>query len=251
MGYVLDEGVWVKKASYKPKIKNASPEGPSCVKIDGSQDSILNSLLFEAQDIKQSLGAVVGDLHKCTELLGKLSADVSSLQAQISIIQKEGEKRKELKSISCNNQEDMRKSNQQKTKHPFQIWIHHSQGNQIIKEGKKGETPINYELPKEQADYQNQSATNQPRGISIINETEELASCGGLVALEWILPGTGGGFGILGGRLQTGEVGSSRNSTLSTVPPSSSSMRMLKDPPKDSTADDSQGVCKSSDAINY
>ncbi|MCD7465843.1 hypothetical protein HAX54_002020 [Datura stramonium] len=31
---------------------------------------------------------------------------------------------------------------------------------------KKGATPINY------ADYQNQSATNQPRGISIINEIE-------------------------------------------------------------------------------
>ncbi|MCD7465842.1 hypothetical protein HAX54_002019 [Datura stramonium] len=55
MGYVLDEGVWVKKASYKPKIKNASPEGPSGVKIDGSQDALLNSLLYEAQDIKQSL----------------------------------------------------------------------------------------------------------------------------------------------------------------------------------------------------
>ncbi|MCE2056086.1 hypothetical protein HAX54_044026, partial [Datura stramonium] len=90
MGYVLDEGIWVKKASYKPKIKQASPEGPSSVKIDGSQDAVLNSLMFKAQDIKQSLGAVVGGLHKCTELLGKLSADVSSLQAQISIIQKEG-----------------------------------------------------------------------------------------------------------------------------------------------------------------
>ncbi|MCD7472806.1 hypothetical protein HAX54_014172 [Datura stramonium] len=34
MGYVLDERVWVKKASYKPKIKHASPEGPNSVKID-------------------------------------------------------------------------------------------------------------------------------------------------------------------------------------------------------------------------
>ncbi|MCD7473462.1 hypothetical protein HAX54_015336, partial [Datura stramonium] len=82
----------VKKSIYKPKIKNASPESPSGVMIDGSQDVVLNSLLSETQDIKQSLGAVVGDLHKCTELLGKLSADVSGLQAQISIIQKEGVK---------------------------------------------------------------------------------------------------------------------------------------------------------------
>ncbi|MCE5166225.1 hypothetical protein HAX54_016035, partial [Datura stramonium] len=40
----------------------------------------------------QSLGAMVGDLHKCTKLLGNLSTDVSSLQAQISTIQKEGVK---------------------------------------------------------------------------------------------------------------------------------------------------------------
>lgn len=76
----------------------------------------------------------------------------------------------------------------------------------------------------------------------------ELASSRGIVALDGILPGTGGGFGIFVGRLQTGDVGSSKNSTLSAAP---SSMRMLKDPPKDSTAADSQEVCKSGDAINY
>ncbi|MCD9644332.1 hypothetical protein HAX54_032518 [Datura stramonium] len=37
---------------------------------------------------------------------------------------------------------------------------------------KKEATPISYQLAKEQADYQNQSATNQPRGISIISEIE-------------------------------------------------------------------------------
>ncbi|MCD9558479.1 hypothetical protein HAX54_015866 [Datura stramonium] len=42
--------------------------------------------------IKQSLGVVVGDLHKCTELLGKLSTDMTSLQVQIYLIQKEGVK---------------------------------------------------------------------------------------------------------------------------------------------------------------
>ncbi|MCE5166302.1 hypothetical protein HAX54_017177 [Datura stramonium] len=70
MGCVLDEGVWVKKTSYKPKIKHASPGGPSGVKINESQGAVLNSLFSEAQEIKQSLGVVVGDLHKCTELLG-------------------------------------------------------------------------------------------------------------------------------------------------------------------------------------
>ncbi|MCD7465129.1 hypothetical protein HAX54_000671 [Datura stramonium] len=83
MGYVLDEGVWVKKGSYKPKIKHASPEGPSSAKIDESQGVVLNSLLSEAQEIKQSLDVVVDDLYKCTELLGKLSADMTSPQAQI------------------------------------------------------------------------------------------------------------------------------------------------------------------------
>ncbi|MCE3049987.1 hypothetical protein HAX54_046245 [Datura stramonium] len=92
MGYDLDEGFWVKKASYKPKIEHASPEGPSSVKIDESQGAVLHSLLSEAQEIKQSLGAVVGDLHKCTELLRKLSTDMTSLQAQIYLIQKEGVK---------------------------------------------------------------------------------------------------------------------------------------------------------------
>ncbi|MCD7469771.1 hypothetical protein HAX54_009015 [Datura stramonium] len=82
MGYILDEGVWVNKASYKPKIRHVSPDGPSCVKIDE-------------------------------------------------------DKRKDSKSTSCNDQEDIHKSNQRKTKHPFEIRIHHSQGNQIIKEGKR------------------------------------------------------------------------------------------------------------------
>ncbi|MCD7465489.1 hypothetical protein HAX54_001416, partial [Datura stramonium] len=68
------------------------PGGPSNVKIDESQGFVLNSLLSKAQDIKNSLGAVVGDLHKCTELLGKLSTDMTSLQAQIYLIQKEGVK---------------------------------------------------------------------------------------------------------------------------------------------------------------
>ncbi|MCD9641581.1 hypothetical protein HAX54_027809, partial [Datura stramonium] len=72
MGYVLDEGVSVKKASYKHKVKPASAEGPSSVRLDDAQGVVLNSLLSEAKKIKQSLGAVVGDLHKCTELLGKL-----------------------------------------------------------------------------------------------------------------------------------------------------------------------------------
>ncbi|MCE3052156.1 hypothetical protein HAX54_051722 [Datura stramonium] len=43
MGYVLDDGVWVKKFSYKPKIKHASPGGLSGVKIDESQGAVLNS----------------------------------------------------------------------------------------------------------------------------------------------------------------------------------------------------------------
>ncbi|MCD9640249.1 hypothetical protein HAX54_025446 [Datura stramonium] len=81
-----------KKASYKPKIKHASPEGPRSVKIDEAHGVVLNSLSSEAWEIKQSLGAVVGDLYKCTELMGKLSADMTSLQVQISLIQKEGVK---------------------------------------------------------------------------------------------------------------------------------------------------------------
>ncbi|MCE3216579.1 hypothetical protein HAX54_006955, partial [Datura stramonium] len=64
----------------------------SSVKLDEAQGVVLHSLLSEAQKIKQALGAVVGDLHKCTELLGKLSTDMTSLQAQISLIQKEGVK---------------------------------------------------------------------------------------------------------------------------------------------------------------
>ncbi|MCD9638769.1 hypothetical protein HAX54_022920, partial [Datura stramonium] len=92
MSYVLDEAIWVKKANYKPKIIHASPKGPSNVKIDESQGVVLNSLLSEAQEIKQSLGTVVSDLHKCIVLLGKLSADMTSLQAQISLIQKKGVK---------------------------------------------------------------------------------------------------------------------------------------------------------------
>ncbi|MCD9646537.1 hypothetical protein HAX54_036456 [Datura stramonium] len=92
MSYALDEGVWIKKSNYKPKIKYVSPEGPSSVKIDEAQGAILNSILSEAQEIKQSLGVVVCDLHKCTKLLGKLSTDMTSLQAQISLIQKEGVK---------------------------------------------------------------------------------------------------------------------------------------------------------------
>ncbi|MCE0480548.1 hypothetical protein HAX54_037489 [Datura stramonium] len=92
MSYVLHEGVWVKKTSYKPKVKLASAEGPSSVRFDDAQGAVLNSLLSEAQEIKKSLDAVVGDLHKCTELLGKLSTDMTSLQAQLSLIQREGVK---------------------------------------------------------------------------------------------------------------------------------------------------------------
>ncbi|MCD7472634.1 hypothetical protein HAX54_013929 [Datura stramonium] len=77
LDYVLDEGVWVKKASYKPKVKPASAEGPSSVRLYDAQGVVLYSLLSEAQEIKESLGAVVGDLHKCTELLGKLSTNVT------------------------------------------------------------------------------------------------------------------------------------------------------------------------------
>ncbi|MCD9638802.1 hypothetical protein HAX54_022955 [Datura stramonium] len=92
MGHVLDEGVWVKKKNYKPKVNPASAEGSSSIRLDGAQGVVLNSLLSEPQDIKQSLGAVIGDLHKCTEFLAKLSTNVTSLQAQLSLIQREGMK---------------------------------------------------------------------------------------------------------------------------------------------------------------
>ncbi|MCD9639387.1 hypothetical protein HAX54_023828 [Datura stramonium] len=126
IGYVLDEGVWVKKASYKPKVKPVSAEGPSSVRLDDAQGAVLNSLLFEAQEIKHSLGVVVGDLHKCTELLRKLSTDMTSLQAQLSLIQREGVKSfnlvlKQVDSVAAESKKNWkaRRTNQEDKIHEF------------------------------------------------------------------------------------------------------------------------------------
>ncbi|MCD9560710.1 hypothetical protein HAX54_019456 [Datura stramonium] len=58
MGYVLDNGVWVKKANYKPKVKPVSVVNSSGISSDDAQNSVLTSLLMETQDIKWSLGVV-------------------------------------------------------------------------------------------------------------------------------------------------------------------------------------------------
>ncbi|MCE3049715.1 hypothetical protein HAX54_045587, partial [Datura stramonium] len=80
MGYILDEDHWVKKASFKPKAKISTVEFSNNVPPDGSSSSVLSSLLTELKDVTETLGAVVGDLHKSNESLAVLLSNVADLK---------------------------------------------------------------------------------------------------------------------------------------------------------------------------
>ncbi|MCD7465789.1 hypothetical protein HAX54_001947 [Datura stramonium] len=74
MSYILDDGGWVKKANYNPKVKLATVVNSRGINSNCAQSSILNSILTEAQDIKQSLGVVVSDQHKSKVLQSGVEA---------------------------------------------------------------------------------------------------------------------------------------------------------------------------------
>ncbi|MCD9639231.1 hypothetical protein HAX54_023634, partial [Datura stramonium] len=52
------------KSSFKPKAKLSTIESCSNVPPDGSSISVLSSLMTEIKDVKETLGAVAGYLHK-------------------------------------------------------------------------------------------------------------------------------------------------------------------------------------------
>ncbi|MCD7455205.1 hypothetical protein HAX54_027387 [Datura stramonium] len=90
MGYLFDDGCWIKKASYKPKVKTTYVGGSRKNIPDGAQSIAFSSLMSDVQDIKQSLGAAVGDLHKCNESMAILISDMANLKKQMTHIQHEG-----------------------------------------------------------------------------------------------------------------------------------------------------------------
>ncbi|MCD9559086.1 hypothetical protein HAX54_016818 [Datura stramonium] len=64
----------------------------SNVPPDGSSSSVLSSLMTEIKDVKETLGAVAGDLHKSNESLNVLISSVAKLKTQLTLLQHEGVK---------------------------------------------------------------------------------------------------------------------------------------------------------------
>ncbi|MCE3216915.1 hypothetical protein HAX54_009357 [Datura stramonium] len=89
MGYILNEDRWVKKESSKPKDKISTIESSSNVPPNSSSSSVPSSLLTNLKDVKETLGAVEGDLHKSNESLAFLILNVVDLKNQLTLIQHE------------------------------------------------------------------------------------------------------------------------------------------------------------------
>ncbi|MCD9644150.1 hypothetical protein HAX54_032167 [Datura stramonium] len=70
MEYVLDDGKWYKKASYKPNLKTIVTGSFSGTNSDDTQSIVINILLTEVQEVKLVFGAVAGDLT-CTGIKAK------------------------------------------------------------------------------------------------------------------------------------------------------------------------------------
>ncbi|MCE3052429.1 hypothetical protein HAX54_052600, partial [Datura stramonium] len=64
MRYVLDDRQWYKTASYRPKIKLVVAKSSSRTSSD---DDAFDAPVTEIQEVKLSLNAVVGDLHRCND----------------------------------------------------------------------------------------------------------------------------------------------------------------------------------------
>ncbi|MCD7452965.1 hypothetical protein HAX54_019021 [Datura stramonium] len=92
MGYILDENLWVKKASFMPKAKFSTVECCPNVPPDGSSSSVLSSLMTDIKDVKKTLSAVAGDLHKNNESLNVVISSVAELKTQLTLLQHEGVK---------------------------------------------------------------------------------------------------------------------------------------------------------------
>ncbi|MCD7471996.1 hypothetical protein HAX54_012818, partial [Datura stramonium] len=92
MGYILDENRLVKKESFKPKGMFSTLESCTIVPPDGSSSFVFSSLMIEIKDVKETQGAVAGDMHKSNKSLTVLISSVVNMKTKLILLQHEGVK---------------------------------------------------------------------------------------------------------------------------------------------------------------